>query len=52
MGYARTRLKALHRPCVGGGTIGWATRGRDDLRLSTDPVSVEARLDGLRVDAT
>ena len=26
-------------------------RGRD-LRLSTDPVSVEARLDGLRVDAT
>src|SRR6185503_13678071 len=38
-------LNALHRPCVGGGTIG-RLHSRADSTLSTDPASVETRLAG------
>ena len=48
VGYGiRTRLKALHRPCVGGEATARLSAGTGPKR-STDPVSVEARLERRR----
>src|SRR6185369_16828223 len=48
---ACNELYALHRPCVGGGATGRLWRATN-LTPSTDPVSVEARLEGYGVQRT